>query len=199
MSDERPFPRPVELPDPEDEAPSADPGAPAEPGEPGIADGRDRPIDRNWITVRRLTGLLRQGIFWGVAFVGLVLVALFADLRSGVAPWAFGLWFVLAALGIFRAIWWPKLAYRYISYRVTDRLFRFRHGVLWRSVVSVPKSRVQHTDVSQGPLERNFGIARLIVHTAGTDNASVSLGGLPYDTAMKIRDHLIDSDEDDAV
>jgi membrane protein YdbS with pleckstrin-like domain len=42
-------------------------------------------------------------------------------------------------------------------------------------------------------------LASLIIHTAGTQNASVSLGGLSHDDALRVRDHLIDVDERDAV
>ena len=78
-----------------------------------------------------------------------------------------------------------------------------KEGVVWRSVVTVPRSRVQHTDVAQGPLQRVFGIATLIVYTAGTEHAFVSLRGLAPETANAIRDFLIDAgsdgEQDDAV
>ncbi len=68
------------------------------------------------------------------------------------------------------------------------------------SVVTVPRSRVQHTDVSQGPIERTYDLATLIIYTAGTHYASISLGGLSHETALFIRDHLIAGGEkDDAV
>ena len=47
-------------------------------------------------------------------------------------------------------------------------------------MTNVPRSRVQHTDVSQGPLERNHGLGTLVVYTAGTDHAKVELGGLDH-------------------
>ena len=71
--------------------------------------------------------------------------------------------------------------------------------MLWRSVSSVPRSRVQHTDVSQGPIERLFELSTLIIYTAGTEHASISLSGLPRATALEIRDHLIEGGQDDAV
>jgi hypothetical protein len=74
-----------------------------------------------------------------------------------------------------------------------------REGVVWRAVTNVPRSRVQHTDVSQGPLERRFGIGTLVIHTAGTDSAVVSLRGLTHESALAIRDHLLPREEPDAV
>jgi hypothetical protein len=76
---------------------------------------------------------------------------------------------------------------------------QIRRGVFWRTVIDVPRSRVQHTDVSQGPLERRFGLGALVVYTAGTDHSRVDLRGLSHDTAFAIRDHLLPHQRDDAV
>ncbi|GAA3718661.1 hypothetical protein GCM10022268_28690 [Sphingomonas cynarae] len=54
----------------------------------------------------------------------------------------------------------------------------------------VPLSRVQHIDVSQGPVERAFGVARLILHTAGTSHAVVVLPGLSRVKAEELRDSI---------
>ena len=95
--------------------------------------------------------------------------------------------------------WWPGVSYRHTDYRISDQGLRIRRGVLWRSVGNVPRSRVQHTDVSQGPVERYFGLATLVVYTAGTHHASTSLRGLPHERALLIRDHLIAGGKGDAV
>ena len=59
------------------------------------------------------------------------------------------------------------------------------------STINVPRSRVQHTDVAQGPFERKYELGRLIVYTAGTQHARVELPGLEYHTALSIRDQLL--------
>ena len=89
------------------------------------------------------------------------------------------------------------MRYRYIRYRTDENGFTIRRGVLWRGVTSIPKARVQHTDVVQGPIQRRFGLARLVIHTAGTQDASVSLSGLSYEKALLIRDFLIERDGHD--
>ena len=53
-------------------------------------------------------------------------------------------------------------------YRVDADEIEIWSGVLWRQAVVVPRSRVQHIDVSQGPIERSYGLATLSIHTAGT-------------------------------
>jgi uncharacterized protein len=86
---------------------------------------------------------------------------------------------------------WPAIEYRHIAYRVDDDGIEIRSGVVWRSVANVPRSRVQHTDVAQGPLDRRYGLGRLIIYTAGTQHARVELPGLEHQTALTIRDHLL--------
>lgn len=71
----------------------------------------------------------------------------------------------------------------------TDRL-RVVRGLLFRSDTVVPFGRVQHIDVTQGPLERAFGLATLVIHTAGSHNASVSLPGLAPGDAAAMREAI---------
>jgi hypothetical protein len=54
----------------------------------------------------------------------------------------------------------------------------------------VPLDHVQHIDVSQGPLERAFGICSLVLHTAGTLHSQIVLPGLARATAEGIRDEI---------
>lgn len=110
-----------------------------------------------------------------------------------------GGWVLVVLLASAWAWFWPPVRYRHTSYSVDEQGIMIRSGVIWRSVVSVPQSRVQHTDVSLGPIERSLGLATLIIHTAGTQHASISLGGLSKEIAFAIRDYLIDTDEQDAV
>jgi uncharacterized protein len=56
--------------------------------------------------------------------------------------------------------------------------------------VAVPRTRIQHLDVAQGPVQRRFGLGTLVLHTAGTFSASVALDGLAHETAMALRDDL---------
>ena len=70
---------------------------------------------------------------------------------------------------------------------------------MWRQVTSVPRSRVQHIDVAQGPLIRRFELAQLIIHTAGTEHATVELNGLAHDVALRLRDFLIRGGDDHVV
>lgn len=67
-----------------------------------------------------------------------------------------------------------------------------RRGVWWRSETFVPRARIQHTEVNQGPLDRRWDMASLSLHTAGTRLEHIVLPGLPRVIAEQLRDTLLD-------
>ena len=109
------------------------------------------------------------------------------------------LWLVLVPLGWWQTYRWPPRAYAHASYRVDGQGIEIRKGVHWREVINVPRSRVQHIDVSQGPVERRFGLGTLVIYTAGTDHAKVEIEGLEHGLALRIREHLLPTGTGDAV
>ena len=72
-----------------------------------------------------------------------------------------------------------------------DRL-RVARGLMWRKDTVVPFGRVQHIDVERNPIERHYGLSTLVLHTAGTHNASVSLPGLAEADALQMREAIRD-------
>lgn len=153
----------------------------------------DQPVDPRTITLHRWVGLLSLLIPSAILFLVLTLTWLFGGLPGSVyGSLVAGLGLPIVGLGLW--LWhWPVLHYRHLRYRV-DRLgLRIHRGVVWRRSISVPTTRVQHTDVTQGPWQRRYSLATLTVHTAGTQGASISLAGLEHETALRLRDHLMTS------
>lgn len=72
-------------------------------------------------------------------------------------------------------------------------------GVWWRSEIFVPRARVQHTDVQQGPIARRYGIASLKVFTAGAGNGEIEIDGLTHADAIRLRDELLGRQARDGV
>lgn len=95
------------------------------------------------------------------------------------------------ALGIYCWVW-PAVSYRHTSYCLKEDCLIIRTGVFWKLETVVPKSRIQHTDITQGPLQRLYEISELVIHTAGTRHALVALSGLPQRLAPQLRNHLLD-------
>jgi hypothetical protein len=84
----------------------------------------------------------------------------------------------------------PGRRYRAWSYGMDGEELHVRRGVLTRVQTVVPLDRIQHIDISQGPLERGFAVCRLLVHTAGTLHSQVLIPGLARETAETMRDEI---------
>lgn len=163
-----------------------------------VPEGYSR-LDPRIVDVRQTAGLITAAV------CAAVLLATLGALGLALRPtWRVAAIGAVAWLGVSASLaWWlwrwPAIAYRYASYRLDEAGIEIRRGVVWRSIINVPRSRVQHTDVSQGPLERGHELSTLIIHTAGTEHARVGLPGLASPVAIALRDQLLPHDEPDAV
>lgn len=160
-----------------------------------LADGVEQRLDPRFIALQRL----RNSIVAAVLIVASFTAA--AGVWVAIGHWAAGfalvpLWLVLNGLAVWQLRRWPDISYRHSSYRLDEAGIEIRKGAYWRAITNVPRSRIQHTDVSQGPLERRFGLGTLVIHTAGTMNAKVTLAGLEHGTARRIRTCLLPGGSD---
>ena len=154
---------------------------------PFPADGAAHPLDPRALTLARLAVELAVLPMIGLPLLVLGLLAL-AGVLSGlwllpgvVLPLALG-------AGLDRH---ARLAYRHSSIALDLSGLRVERGAWWRHSIYVPRSRVQHTDVSQGPLERHFQLGTLVLYTAGTEHARIAVSGLRHEVALAIRDNFL--------
>jgi membrane protein YdbS with pleckstrin-like domain len=94
-----------------------------------------------------------------------------------------------------------RLRWGRTGWRLDSRGLQVRRGLVWRSEVLVPRSRVQHLDLERGPIERRHGLATLVVHTAGTRLYALRQSGFVDADAVALRDALLPeaARHDDAV
>jgi len=164
------------------------------------ADGVDHKLDPNWVLAARLGSGIFVAIVGFATLIGLLISVFASGWRGPTVLLGFGGWLIFVTLIAVTSQVLPAKRYQRRRYRLSETELRIRGGLVWQAEISVPYSRIQHTDVSRGPIERSFGLATLIVHTAGTQNASVSVDGLPAARAYRIRDLLlIEVESDDAV
>jgi hypothetical protein len=84
----------------------------------------------------------------------------------------------------------PGRHFRAWGYKMDEEELLLRRGVWIQTETIVPLDRIQHIDISQGPLERPLGVCRLLVHTAGTQHSRVVLPGLSRADAERMRDEI---------
>lgn len=128
---------------------------------------------------------VRFAMFWGFAAVGSFVLdraVLAQTAMAGFLPLA------AVAVGVAAIVFFPAKTYRRLKYRLTDRLLQVTRGWTFHTDTVVPLVRVQHLDVVRGPIDKMFGIATLVVHTAGTHNSIVTVPGLAPERAAEMRD-----------
>lgn len=136
------------------------------------------------------TGLLSAVV---VGFV----VALVDQFLVSVGRWLVAGTFVLVLLC---AVPYSLIHYRVWRFEIQDDALYLERGVITRVKTAVPFVRVQHVDTQRGPVERLFGLASVVVYTAGSRGADVTIPGLRPERASAIHDRLrelaIESEED---
>ena len=79
---------------------------------------------------------------------------------------------------------------RMTGYALREHDIALKRGVFFRKTVILPFNRLQHAEISSGPLQRRFGLATLKLYTAGASGIDLQIDGLPADRAATLRAHL---------
>lgn len=149
------------------------------------------PLDRRSIRVEQVTGLAIFGILSIASLVGLM-ISYFSVNEVNWIWWTVAAGIIAGAcllLGF--VLLWPSIEYRHARWAWGEDGLEIHRGVFWRHKISIPISRIQHVDVSQGPLQRQFGLGKVTVHTAGTRHAAIELSGIAYEAATWLREQII--------
>ncbi|MHB9286036.1 PH domain-containing protein [Halobacteriales archaeon Cl-PHB] len=168
-------------------------------------DAADGSLDVSEYTTgeRSISGRIR--IIWGLRFLvsAIVLGAITTVVARATErlPAEFGPGLLLALLAV--GIPWIHFRYRVWSYELrTDSLYLER-GVFTHVKSIVPFVRIQHVDTQRGPFERALGLSTLVVYTAGSRGADVSIPGLTpaeaRDLQSRVKQLAIETEGGDAV
>jgi membrane protein YdbS with pleckstrin-like domain len=141
-----------------------------------------------------LRALIFAAVLAGIAY-GATLLFDFAT----VVPLVVGAFTLIGLLGV---------GYAFALYRrwrfdlEPDALYLVR-GVVTHVETAVPYVRVQHVDTQRTPLDRLLGVSRVVVYTAGSRGADVTVPGLTVERARALRNELrelaVEAEPDDAV
>jgi len=148
---------------------------------PRIRDDDFVAVDPNFLRV----SLLGYAIWAVIVLAAGIVVAIVVPSRQWIPLVVMGGVLLLTALSLVSTV----LGVRNIGYQVREHDVSYRHGILFKSVQTVPFVRVQHARVSQGPVQRAFGIAVLAVNSAGPD---LNIAGLSRDDAERLRAPVVE-------
>ncbi len=155
--------------------------------------GFEPAVNRSFYTLDpgvRFLWMIGRGISWTILLCLLLFLAFISKITQGSAT----TWLIRAFIGALplaaMSLVWPLLAYKHWGLAIRDHDVMIRYGVLFKRVMTVPFSRIQHVDTHSGPIERSMGLSTLIIHTAGAQLSSLSVPGLPIEEAEQLRDYL---------
>jgi membrane protein YdbS with pleckstrin-like domain len=149
-----------------------------------------RPVEPAYPRLVRLVHLIVfASITFGMLIPGTILIVVFGTTAAWILapllpaiPLTLGL--ILTPLAVRRA--------RTTGLALREHDIAYRRGILFRKVVVLPFNRLQHAEVSSGPLQRRYGLTTLKLYTAGASGIDLQIDGLTPDSAAAIRKHIAD-------
>ncbi len=164
--------------------------SPASPS-PVENDGVEGPLPKGiWLKQQHAHVFLQRLILGAILLLVAVIQGVLAWLVPDYPAWLLPVILTLLVVVFLAGIAYTGAAHRRYGFMLDDLALRIRKGVFWHAETAVPLNRVQHTDITQGPLQRRYGLARLVIHTAGTRHALVNLDGITKNQAHQLRQAL---------
>ena len=104
-----------------------------------------------------------------------------------------GLWISIAMLSLLYS--WRS--YHNQAYALREKDIIYKKGVLTQSLTTIPFNRVQHCEITQGPIERYFDLKTLQVFTAGGQSSDLEVPGLSGEKAQELKEFIIKTSTQD--
>lgn len=146
-------------------------------------------LDASYVTMNKL---VTGGTTGGVLGINVLIQFLNGNLVH-LMDWPHAWLVILGGAIVFAAaLSLPRPIWRAQGYQLREQDLHYKHGVIWRNVVSLPYIRIQHVELESGPMERIFKLATLKFFTAGGGTADMKIPGLPFATASSIRSFVME-------
>ena len=75
-------------------------------------------------------------------------------------------------------------------YSVRDKDISYKSGLFFRTLTTVPFSRIQHVEIDEGPISRVFKLASISVYTAGDSSDDLIIKGIKREKALQIKEFI---------
>ena len=125
-------------------------------------------------------------LFWAPLAVAVAVVPM--GVGGGLWRSAVGLGVLLVGLA---AAGLARREARRRAYAVRQADLIYTSGLLVQRTTVLPIARIQHVETVSGPLERWYGVMRLIGYTAGGARADLVMAGLPPETGERVRAYIL--------
>jgi len=129
--------------------------------------------------------LISNIIFWGIAIT--IVSVVFITNKEDIPSLAFKIVPAVLLTIIFFSFLSIIFGFKNKLFAVRQQDLNYKKGWLWKSRMVVPFKRIQHSEVTQGPIDRFFKLAKLRVFTAGGSGSDLTIPGLKLEEANKLK------------
>ncbi len=134
---------------------------------------------REMVISRTIVATVSSAIFGVIHYLGV---------DSSLPMWM-GFAVIASVYGL--SVWHAFKSFKHKGYALRNSEILYRHGIWWRSATIIPLSRAQHVETERGPLERQLGLAKLKVFTAGSGAGDLEIPGLELGEAERLRAFVV--------
>lgn len=85
---------------------------------------------------------------------------------------------------------YASISYKYRGYALREKDISYKKGYIWRSVITIPFNRIQHTEIKEGAISRFFSLQTVKFYTAGGSTSDLQIAGLNKENAQKIKEYV---------
>ena len=172
---------------------------------------RERQLPRfahvSYTPLARRFALLRLGVVTAICLLTLAVATGIATIVHIVEPELLSvpgvgnattvIWMVLMSIVFLMVLpgWFVFASARVIRYALREHDIIMQSGLFWKKEIIQPLKRVQHVEVTRGPLDKRFGIANVKLFSAGTGLSTFRIPGLEESLAERIRQYVLNYQE----
>lgn len=128
--------------------------------------------------------LLKRAIFFLILLIAIAIVFLAGEIFAAVLSAA--VWLVVLLLVLITEI----KGFKVRGYALREKDITYKQGLIFYNLTTLPFNRIQHSEISQGPLERAFKLTSLKIFTAGGASSDLEIGGLDNTEAEKLKEFI---------
>ena len=132
-------------------------------------------------------------VYWTIFFVATLIVMI---LNREFHSWMMaGITLFVFATLCFLHFRLTYLTFMNKAYAIREHDILYQTGWLRKSLHVCPYNRIQHCSVDAGVFERNLGISKLRIYTAGGDDSDIVIPGLTPEEANSMRELIIQKNQ----
>ncbi len=146
-------------------------------------------IDPSYARLVCCVALVVEGVIAGIG----ITISLLADIPPPLQEQAMPIWGAILFFMTILPLYLFK-ATRAIKYSIRDHDLVVKSGLFWRKEVIQPIRRIQHVELTRGPLEKRIGLASISLFSAGTSGATFTIPGLRLITAARMRRYVLQTE-----